>query len=159
MTRVNVPPSEGHPGGWFDLRPASVLGPDEQDEYLDLIEEIREKKRQAAPAVDPANPAVLAARPDEVIKLTRKDLFPVWGYVIGLVVSDSSWGPLAPWTLEKRRELGLPGWNVLKTVIDPYWGLLNGNGPKEETEEDTPTFAATSSDSADAPRTEPAAAT
>lgn len=158
MTRVNVPPSEGHPGGWFDLRPMSVLGPDEQDEYLDLVEEIRDKKRQAMPAVDPKNPAVLAAAPDRPIRITRPELFPVWGLVLGWVVENSSWGPLTPWTPEKRRELGITGWNKLKIAVDPYFGVLNGEGPKEETE-DTPTSAPTSSGSADAPQGEPGPAT
>jgi hypothetical protein len=150
MTRVNVPPVDGDAGGWFEIRPLGFLSPDHQDDDDDLVDALRDRKRAALPppGPDPLNPVVMAEEP--VITLGRKDLAPRFGLLLGLVLEGSSYGidtarlaaavAMAPGDArvdalgtaftEERRKLPLHAWNTLRQKLEPYFGALNGQGPK-----------------------------
>lgn len=127
------------PGGWADLLEISALNADHQDEYVDLGQEIREKKEAALAATEPAplpdNPAVMADPADKpAIRLTRKDVRPIQDLVAGWVVKDISYPGVLPWNSASRALMPLPDWNVLRDALEPYFGALNGeSGPKEAT--------------------------
>jgi len=122
MKRVEVPDG----GGWFDLRDLKDLTSDHQEEYLDLADELREKKRAAQAALPPANPAVMPDPLDEApVRLTRKDTTPIRELVEGWMVSDSSFGLPLP------RPLPLLASNVLRDALEPVFEALNGTVPKE----------------------------
>ena len=117
MKRVDVPG-----GGWFDLRDIAELTSDHQEQYLDLADELRERKREALAALPPVNPAVMPDPADETpVRLTRKDLGPVRDMVEGWVVTDSSYGMPLP------KPLPLMAANVLRAELDGYFGALNGD--------------------------------
>ena len=121
MKRVDVPG-----GGWFDLRDIAELTSDHQEQYLDLADELRERKREALAALPPVNPAVMPDPADETpVRLTRKDLGPVRDMVEGWVVTDSSYGMPLP------KPLPLVAANVLREALDGHYGALNGDVPKE----------------------------
>lgn len=151
MARVSVP--EPAPG-WFQLRDISTLNADHQDDYDDLRAKIfaRLRKEAAAAAPPPENPAkqVIGGADDAGFTVTRKDLFPVQALVIGWVLEDNSYGITLPWTAEERRKLKLPAWNTLRAALEPYYTALNGEAPKETTEDST-TSGSTSTGDAPAP--------
>ena len=121
MKRVEVPG-----GGWFDLKELSELTSDHQEAYLDLADELREKKRAELAALPPLNPAVMADPADETpVRLTRKDRGPVRDLVESWVLTDSSFGMPLP------KPLPLVAANVLREALDGYYGALNGEVPKE----------------------------
>ena len=122
MKRVEVPSD----GGWFELRDIKELTSDHQEEYLDLADELREKKRAALAALPPVNPAVMPDPDDDTpVRLTRKDTAPIRELVERWVVADSSFGVPVP------RPLPLPAANVLRDELEPYLEALNGIVPKE----------------------------
>ncbi len=122
MKRVEVPDD----GGWFDFRDIKELTSDHQEEYLDLADELREKKRAALAALPPVNPAVMPDPDDDTpVRLTRKDTAPIRELVERWVVADSSFGVPVP------RPLPLHAANVLRDELEPYLEALNGIVPKE----------------------------
>ena len=117
MRRVDVPG-----GGWFDLRDIGDLTADHQEEYLDLADELRERKRETLAALPPVNPAVMPDPDDETpVRLTRKDTAPIRALVEGWVVADSSFGMPLP------KPLPLVASNVLRAELEPVFGALNGD--------------------------------
>ena len=117
MKRVDVPG-----GGWFDLRDIGDLTSDHQEQYLDLADELRERKREALAALPPVNPAVMPDPADDTpVRLTRKDTGPIRELVEGWVVADSSFGMPLP------KPLPLMAANVLRAELDGYYGALNGD--------------------------------
>jgi hypothetical protein len=132
MKRVPVPDGNGGELGWFDIRGIGELTEDHQIEYLDLADKLRQDKREALAAVPPENPAVMLAAQDETpVRLTRKDLAPVHALVEGWVIADSSFGIPLP------HPLPLPAGNVLRAELDPIYGSLNGETPKENQDSDS----------------------
>ena len=144
------------PGGWADLADAKSLTPDNQDEYLDRLSEVRERKEQAAlAALTAANPAVMPD-PDAdppAVSLTRRDLKPLHDMVCGWVVQDMSFPGVLPWDAGSRGRLaeagGLGAWNALLSALAPYFQLLTGAVPKENPTSTT-TSVSTSPESATA---------
>jgi hypothetical protein len=123
MTRVSVPGD----GDWFELRDISVLSETHQFEYLDLADKLRQDKREALAAVPPENPAMMMPGPveDIPVRLTRNDLAPINALVESWMVEDSSFGVPVP------HPLPLMAGNVLRKALDPIYGALNGDTPKE----------------------------
>jgi hypothetical protein len=131
MKRVDVPG-----GGWFDLRDMSELTSDHQEAYLDLADELRERKREALAALPPVNPAVMPDPADDTpVRLTRKDTAPIREMVTGWMVADSSYGMPLP------KPLPLLASNVLRDALEPVFGALNG----DVTPNGSPASASTSS--------------
>jgi hypothetical protein len=146
MARLNL--LDG--SGWFDLMEAGGLNADHQDEYWDMQEDVREKKRALLPppGPDPANPAVMA--PEPVIKMTRKDVKPIQDLVAGWVVQGTSFAGVLPWDAGSRTRMPLAAWNALREAFDPFYDILNGEGPKETPAPDETTSATSSTTSPDA---------
>lgn len=145
------------PGGHAELADIKILTPDNQDDYHDLREGIRAKREEAVlAAAAAANPA---AMPDPLaepptVRLTRRDIKPIHDLVCGWVVRDISWPGILPWDPGSRDRLaaaaGLGAWNALLGALEPYFGILNGEVPKEN-EPSTTISASTSSAAAPAP--------
>jgi hypothetical protein len=143
MTRHNVPGD----GGWFELRDIRELTSDHQDQYMDFIAELREAKRSAAAAALAAeNPAVMPDPDADIpVRLTRKDLGPVYALVESWVITDSSFG-----ALPLPKPLPLLAANVLRNAMDGIFSALNGETPKENPGSAS-TSTATSTGTATAP--------
>lgn len=151
--RIDLPGS-----GWAELADIKTLLPGHQDDYMDLREEIRGRKEEAAlAALAAANPAAMpdpnAAPPS--VRLTRRDVKPVHDLVCGWIVKEISYPGILPWDAGSRDRLGavagLGAWNALLTALDPYFGVLNGEVGPKESEPSTTTSASTSPESASAP--------
>jgi hypothetical protein len=146
------------PGGWAELADIKTLAPGHQDDYMDLREEIRGRKEEAALAAAAAvNPAAMPDpnAPPPSVRLTRRDIKPVHDLVCGWVIKDISFPGVLPWDPGSRDRLGavagLSAWNALLLALDPYFGVLNGEvGPKESATSIT-TSGNTSPESAPAP--------
>lgn len=145
MTRYDVPG-----GGWFDLRRAADLTEDHQNQYLDLLDELRDVKRQAlAAAAAAANPAVMPDPADDAeVTLSRAEEAPVRDLVHGWVLEGSSFGLPLP------HPLPLVAANVLRQGIRPVFVALNGGIPKESQDGDS-TSTPTSPEPAAAPPAPP----
>jgi hypothetical protein len=125
MPRIEVPGTDH----WFDLEPVEFLTVDHQDSYLELIDELREKVRAALPpAPPPANPAV--AEPEPVVRLGRAEIRQLQDLLLSWIFTGSSYALQVPWTPENRRQIPLSHWNVLRDALEPFYGPINGEGPK-----------------------------
>jgi hypothetical protein len=127
MTRHPVP-GTGH---WFDFRPVDVLTSDHQDQYLDLGDELRERKREAErEALITAHPGMIPA-PDQQIEvsLNRKEVLPLRDLVLSWIMADSSFGATLP------SPLPLAVANVLRVALAPVYSALNGVVPADPTPE------------------------
>ena len=150
MKRHLVPGTEH----WFDFRDLSELTSDHQDEYLDLGDELRDRKREAAiAALIAANPGLIPDPDQEIpVTLDRKETRPIRDLVLTWVLADSSFGVPLP------SPLPLLAANVLRKVLEPFFVALNGNVPKPTTDDSaaSTTSSSTSSENASAPPPEPA---
>lgn len=129
MARVNVPGTSD----WFELADISILTSDHQFDLDELRDGLIEAKRRrlAASAPPPANPAVMADPADTDVRLAGRDLIPVYELVLGWVVTDSSRG------LPVKFPLAAGTWNVLRAAVAPYFATLNGAvAPKAETDQE-----------------------
>jgi hypothetical protein len=142
MTRHPVPGTEH----WFDFRPIGDLTSDHQDQYLDLGDHLREKKREAERERLAAEHPGMIPDPDQDIpvRLTRKDTGPIRDLVLGWILADSSFGIPLP------SPLPLTASNVLRVALEPVFSALNGEVPDPKTSDTT--SASTSGDTADAPQ-------
>lgn len=145
------------PGGSAELADIKQLMPNHQDDYLDLRLEIIDAKQQAALAVAAAAYPGAVPDPDAeppAVRLGRRDLKPVHDLVCTWVVQEVSFPGVLPWDAGSRDRLcaaaGLGAWNALLIALNPYFGVLNGEAPKE-TEPSAPTSGSTSATSAAAP--------
>lgn len=141
MTRHDVPG-----GGWFDLRGAADLTEDHQNQYLDLLDKLRDDKRKAvAAAIAAENPAVMPNPDDDTpVDLTRAEERPVRDLVESWILTDSSFGIPLP------HPLPLLAANVLRRGLRPVFVALNGGIPKENPDGDS-TSTGTSPETAGAP--------
>lgn len=136
MTRVTVPGTDD----WFELRDTGFLTSDHQFDLDDLRESLRDAKRARLAAQPPANPAVMADPNEErPVDLTQRELIPVYELVMSWAVSDSSRG------MPVKFPLPAATWNTLRAELGPFFRLLNGTAPKEETTESGPSTSSTSS--------------
>ena len=148
--------------GWAELADIKTLTPGHQDDYMDLREEIRGRKEEAAlAALAAANPAAMPDpnAPAPSVRLTRRDVKPVHDLVCGWVVQEISFPGILPWDAGSRDRLGavagLGAWNALLTALDPYFGVLNGEVPDpKESGTSATTSASTSPESVSAPPAE-----
>jgi hypothetical protein len=144
MTRHDVPG-----GGWFDLLGPDALTEDHQNQYLDLLDRLKDDKRQALAALaPPAHP--LAAPDDEApVTLSRAEERPVRELVESWVLTGSSYGvPLA-------RPLPLLAVNVLRQSLRPVYSALNGVVVPKESQDGDSTSTPTSPEDAAAPPAPP----
>jgi hypothetical protein len=126
------------PGGSAELADIKTLMPHHQDDYQDLRLDILDAKEKAAlAALAAANPAAMpdpSAEPPAV-RIGRKDLKPVHDLVCGWMVQEVSFPGVLPWDEGSRGRLceaaGLGAWNALLIALNPYFGVLNGEVPKE----------------------------
>ena len=139
---------------WFDFRDLSELNEDHQNRYLDLGDQLREKKREAErEALIAAHPGMIPD-PDQVIPvtLTREETLPIRDLVLSWIMADSSFGSALPYPLP------LAATNVLRLAMAPVYSALNGVVPADPTPEvPTSTSSSTSPESADVSRPEPPA--
>jgi hypothetical protein len=122
MTRHEVPGTDH----WFDFRDLDSLTSQHQDEYLDLGDQLRAKKREAAlEALAAAHPGMIPD-PDQDIPVTldRKETRPVRDLVLSWILEGSSFGVPLP------DPLPLLAANVLRKALEPFFLALNGNVPK-----------------------------
>ena len=149
--RITVPGSDGQ---WFDLADPSALTVDQQDEFLDLRDELIEKRRAELPppGPDPANTAVMLPAPE--VRFRRSDLARLHGMVAAFSVTGTSFEGVLPWHDGSRNAMGLPPWNVLRAELvkdGAHWDALMGIVGKEETPATSGTSGTSSPDDADAP--------
>ena len=150
MPRIEVPGTDH----WFDLQPVEFLTVDHQDPYLDLIDELREKKRAALPPAPPVNPAVAAPEPE--VRLGRAEIRQLQDLLLSWIVTGTSYGLPLPWEPGNRRQIPLTHWNVLRESLESYYGPIQGAGPKAPETGDG--SATTSGESTPSPLPEPPAA-
>lgn len=141
--------------GWFDLADVSdvsALNARHQDEYWDLQDELREKRRAELPPAgpDPANPAVML--PEPAVRLKRADIKQVQDLAASWVVQGTSFEGVLPWGPGSRTAMPLPAWNALRAEMekdDGHFDALNGVAPKGPASA-TPTGSGGSADSSEA---------
>lgn len=151
---MHLPMPDG--SGWFDLLDVGQLNAGHQDDYQDLGDELREKKRASLPPPepDPANPAVMTEPSEQAARLTRKEVRPIYDLVLSWIVTGTSYGVTLPWGEQSRAQVPLPAWNMLRQAVDDYYlDALNGIAPKPET---GPTSSTTSPEPAPVPLPGPA---
>jgi hypothetical protein len=144
--------------GWFDLLDASALTAAHQDEFWDLQDELRAKRRAELPppGPDPANPAQMLPEPE--VRLTRKDIARIQALAASWVVQATSYAGVLPWDEGSRGRLPLTAWNVLREELAKDGGVfdaLNGITPPKPPD-GTATSASTSPDGSPPLPTEPA---
>ena len=120
-------------GNWFDLLDVGMLTATHQDDYWDLQDELREKRRAELPppGPDPANPAQML--PEPVVRLKRADIRQIQDLVASWVVQGSSFEGVLPWGPDSRAAMPLAAWNALRSAMEADDGIfdaLNGTAPK-----------------------------
>jgi hypothetical protein len=125
MTRHPVPGTDH----WFDFRDLSSLTSEHQDQYLDLGDELRERKREAERERLIAEHPGMIPDPDQEIpvRLGRKGVAPIRDLVLSWVLEGSSFGVPLP------SPLPLVASNVLTKALEPYYSALNGEVPEDPT--------------------------
>ena len=118
--------------GWFDLLDVERLNATHQDDYWDLQDELREKRRAELPPAgpDPANPAQML--PEPVVRLKRADIKQVQDLVASWVVQGTSFEGVLPWGPASRTAVPLPAWNALRAAMEKdgnHFDALNGTAP------------------------------
>lgn len=129
--RLTVPGGSG----WFDLLDVAGLNATHQDEYWDLQDELRERRRAELPPAgpDPANPAQML--PEPVVRLKRADIKQIQDLVATWVVQGTSFEGVLPWGPASRTAMPLPAWNALRAELEKdgnHFDALNGVAPKPQ---------------------------
>jgi len=129
MTRYEVPG-----GGWFDLKGPGDLTEDHQNQFLDLVDELKNRKRQALATVfATANPGMVPGAADETpVELTLAEERPLRDLVLSWTLEGSSYGVPLPYPLP------LLASNVLRLRLGPTYRALHGLIPKESLDSDSP---------------------
>jgi hypothetical protein len=144
MTRHDVPG-----GGWFDLLGPDALTEDHQNQYLDLLDKLKDDKRQALAALAPAAHPLAAPDDETPVTLSRAEERPVRELVESWVLTGSSYGvPLA-------RPLPLLAVNVLRQSLRPVYSALNGVVVPKENQDGDSTSTPTSPGDAAVPPAPP----
>ena len=120
-------------GNWFDLLDVGMLTATHQDDYWDLQDELREKRRAELPppGPDPANPAQML--PEPVVRLKRADIRQVQDLVASWVVRGTSFEGVLPWGPDSRAAMPLSALNALRAELEKdgqHYDALNGVAPK-----------------------------
>lgn len=115
--------------GWFDLLDVAGLNAGHQDDYWDLQDELRERRRAELPPAgpDPKNPAMML--PEPAVRLKRADIARVHDLVASWVVTATSFPGVLPWGPGSRAAMPLPAWNALRSEMEKdglHFDALNG---------------------------------